>query len=551
MPLSTEQAEPATQTRFVGGTRSGLASGFRVVSLCTLLSRILGLFRDMALAALFGAGPILDAFTVAFRIPNLARQLFGEGALTSAFLPIFVRELQADDAAAARRMATAVFVALAAALLGIVAAAELLLAGMLTSASLSHDVRLLLELLSILTPYLLFICLAALAGAVLHSLRHFTWPALLPVVLNLVWLAGTALAPMLFSEPVPRIRFISACLVAAGGGQLGIALGVLRRRGFTFAPDWRQAAPRVREVFLAMLPVVLGFSVGQFNAMFDSLIAWGAGNTPLGQWLPVPIDAGTASALYFGQRMYQFPLGVFGVALGTVLFPLLAAHAQSGNHAGLRGDLSYGVRLTIAIGIPASVGLVALSGPITALLFQHGEFDAEDARLTSRMVAIYGASVWAYISLLIIHRGFYAIGDRSTPVRLGVAIVPINFMLNLTLLWFIGGEGLAAGTASAAGVQAAAALWLLQVRTGRLQWPAIRRTSLLALLCTAVMAAACLSIQTLLPRGDALWLRALAVLAPLLAGVLAYLGAARLVRLTEPWDLLRGDSKSRFGEDPA
>jgi putative peptidoglycan lipid II flippase len=529
------------------GARAALASGFRVVSLCTLLSRILGLVRDMALAALFGAGPILDAFTVAFRIPNLARQLFGEGALTSAFLPIFVREMQAGDARASRRMATAVFVTLAAALLTIVAIAELLLAAVLISTNLSSDARLLLELLAILTPYLLFICLAALGSAVLHSLRHFTWPALLPVVLNLIWLAGTGLAPWLFTEPVHRIRFISACLVAAGVAQLGIAVGVLSRRGFTFAPDWKRAAPRVREVFLAMLPVVLGFSVGQFNTMFDSLIAWAAGNTPLGEMLPVPIDSGTASALYFGQRMYQFPLGVFGVALGTVLFPLLASHAQAGDQAALRGDLSYGVRLTIAIGIPASVGLVVLSGPITALLFQHGQFDADDARLTSRMVAIYGASVWAYIALLIINRGFYAVGDRMTPVRVGLAIVPLNLVLNLVLLWIAGGAGLAIGTATAAGIQALLALGLLQVRTGRLTWSAICRTLWLALLCTALMTGACLIVQWLLPRGETLPLRALAVLAPLAAGLAAYLAGAALLKLSEPWDLLRREGGSPSG----
>ena len=524
-----------------GGDRATLAAGFRIVSVCTLLSRVLGLARDMALAALFGAGPILDAFTVAFRIPNLARQLFGEGALTAAFLPIFVREMQSADPQAPWRMATAVFRALSGILVGIVVLAELVLGATLLFASLSTDVRLLLELLAILFPYLPFICLAALVSAILHSLRHFTWPALLPVLLNLVWLGGTGAAAVLFDDPLTRIRAIAACLAFAGALQLGLALWAARRRGFWFTREWRAARPRVREVFLAMLPVVLGFSVGQANAMLDSLIAWAAGNTPLGDWLPVTIDAGTASALYFGQRMYQFPLGVFGVALGTVLFPLLARHAQAGDRAALCTELSYGVRLTIAIGFPASAGLVMVSGPVTALLFQHGRFDADDARRTAQMVAVYGAAVWAYIALLILNRGFYAIGDRITPVRIGLVIAPLNLLLNIVLLCVLGGVGLAIGTATAAAIQAVLALWLLQARAGRLEWTSIRRTALKSFLCTIVMSAACLLVLQLLPSGDALTWRAVRAVVPVTLGATVYMASARLAGLPEPWDLLRGE----------
>lgn len=543
-PMDADLEDPAQELDIEPpqrDARTSLVSGFRIVSLCTLLSRVLGLARDMALAALFGAGPILDAFTVAFRVPNLARQLFGEGALTSAFLPIFVREMQSPDQSAPRRMATAVFVSLAGILLTLVAAAELALGTALLTTSLTADVRLLLELLAILFPYLLFICLAALISAILHSLRHFTWPALLPVFLNLVWLGGTAAAAVLLHDPLLRIRFISACLVLAGALQLGLALWALRSRGFAFTGEWRAARPRVREVFLAMLPVVLGFSVGQMNAMLDSLIAWAAGNTALGDILPVSIDAGTASALYFGQRMYQFPLGVFGVALGTVLFPLLSSHAQSGNRAALCSDLSYGVRLTIAIGIPASAGLVVLSGPITSLLFQHGQFDAADARLTARMVAVYGAAVWAHIALLILNRGFYAIGDRITPARIGLVIAPLNLLLNILLLCVLGGVGLAIGTATAAALQSLLAIWLLQSRAGRLEWTSIRRAVLKSLLCTCVMAASCLLVLELLPSGDDLTWRAVRAIVPVALGATVYMASARIAGLPEPWDLLRGE----------
>jgi putative peptidoglycan lipid II flippase len=526
-----------------GAQRGSLAANFRIVSLCTLASRILGMARDMAMAYLFGAGPVLDAFTVAFRVPNLARQLFGEGALTSAFLPVLVRELQGPDPLASRQVATGVFVALGALLLLLVGVAEAGLGAALLLVDLSAENRLLLELLAILMPYVVFVCLAAQVSAVLHSLRRFTWPALLPVVLNLVWLAGTALAAWHGGTPVAQVRWIAVCLLAAGVVQLAIALAALRGAGFRLTRAWRAAWPRVREVFLAMLPIVLAFSIAQFNTLLDSLLAWalappGVGEAARGRLLPVLVDSGTATALYYGQRMYQFPLGVFGVALGTVLFPLLSGHAQGGDLDAFRRSLSYGVRLTVSIGVPAAVGLVVLSSPITALLFQHGRFDADDAALTSRMVAVYGSVVWAYIGLLIVHRGYYAIGDRITPVRIGMLAVTVNVALNLVLVWLLGGIGLAIGTAAATALQAGLATWKLQSRAGRLDWTDIRLTLVKTLFASGTMAAVCLVARYLLPLGPSLTERGLALGGPLMAGLAVYFAAAWTLRLTEPWELI-------------
>jgi putative peptidoglycan lipid II flippase len=236
--------------------------------------------------------------------------------------------------------------------------------------------------------------------------------------------------------------------------------------------------------------------------------------------------------------MYQFPLGVFGVALGTVLFPLLSSHAQRGDFDALRRSLSYGVRLTISIGIPAAAGLVVLSGPITALLFQHGRFDADDARLTSQMVAVYGAVVWAYIGLLIVHRGFYAVGDRITPMRIGLVTATVNIALNLGLVWTVGGVGLALGTALSAVMQVVLATWKLQSRAGRLEWSAIRATAGRTILAAATMVAACFVARQFLPGGASLADRSLALGVPFLVGLIVYFGVAWLVRLSEPWELI-------------
>jgi putative peptidoglycan lipid II flippase len=527
--------------------RKSLTANFRIVSLCTLASRVLGMARDTAMANLFGAGMILDAFTVAFRVPNLARQLFGEGALTSAFLPLLVHDLHSTDRNAARELATAVFVALAGVLLVVVASAELAIAAALHWGALSARAELLLGLLAILIPYVIFVCLAAQVCAVLHSLRHFTWPALLPVVLNMIWLACTGAAAVWGGAPLSQVRWIAASLVGAGVVQLAVALGALRHAGFQFSPAWRRARPRVREVFLATTPIVVAFTIAQFNILLDSLLAWALAPTESGggqvtpaadRVLPVLVESGTATALYLGQRMYQFPLGVFGVALGTVLFPLLSSQAQRGDFDALRRSLSYGVRLTISIGIPAAAGLAVLSGPITALLFQHGRFDADDARLTSQMVTVYGAVVWAHIGLLIVHRGFYAVGDRITPMRIGLMTATANILLNVALVWTVGGVGLALGTAASAVMQVVLATWKLQSRAGRLEWGPIGATAWRAMLATATMSAACLAVRQFVPDGASLVQRGVALGAPFAVGLIVYFGVASLVRLSEPWELI-------------
>jgi len=518
--------------------RTGLASNFRIVSLGTLLSRILGLVRDMLLASVFGAGPILDAFTLSFRLPNLARQLLGEGALTAAFLPIFVRELRSGDPASARQLAAAMFWGLASVLAAIVIVAEAGVLGTLAFADLSDNLRLLLILVAIQTPYLLCICLAAQLSAVLHSLRQFLWPALLPVCLNLIWLLGIGVAALLNASPEGRIQAVAVSVVVGGICQLAIALWATARLGYPVRHDFGNAWQKVREVSTAMLPIVLGFAISQLNVLTDSLVAWAAANTRFGELLPVPIPPGTATALFFAQRMYQFPLGIFGVALGTVLFPLLASHAQAGDQAGLRRDLSHGLKLTVAIGVPASAGLVVLSRPITVLLFRHGQFDAADADLTATMVAIYGAAVWAYIGVLIAYRGFYAIGDRIAPVRISTGIVVCNLVLNAVLVCTIGGIGLAIGGAVSAAVQAVAAMLLLQSRVGRLEWPAIARTVVKTLIATAAMTVVCLILESILPHGTSLIDKAAAVVVPMLAGIGVYLLAAWLLKLREPWELV-------------
>ena len=548
MPHEAPQLPPGSGSvePLASAPRTSLFAGLRIVSACTLASRVLGLLRDTAMAALFGAGPILDAFTVAFQIPNLARQLLGEGALTAAFLPAFLREQRQSGPEAARQLTSATFVQLGQLLTGIVIAGELVIGTLLLSLDLHPDVARLLQLLGLFAPYVILVCLTALLCAALQSLNRFFWPAVLPVLLNLFWLGAVAVVPRVCADPESQIRWIAVSLLGAGLIQLGVPLLILHQAGYRWSATWRDSLPQVREVFHSMLPVVVGVTLSQLNALVDRVLAWGLSLPVWGEashpaWWPV-LESGTASALYLGQRMYQFPLGVFGVALGTVLFPILTRHAEQGDIPGFRADLTLGLRLSLAIGLPASAGLMLVAGPLSTALFQHGRFDVHDAALTAGMVRAYGSAAWAFILLLIANRGFYALHDRQTPVQIGKWAVVWNLVLSAILIYPLQGAGLAWGTSLATMAQAVWSMTRLARLSGGLDWPLARTSLLKTLVCCGVMVGVVLGLQLIHWPGDSFKVRLAILGAQCLAGGAAYLASAWLVGLDEPWMLVRTQS---------
>jgi putative peptidoglycan lipid II flippase len=377
-------------------------------------------------------------------------------------------------------------------------------------------------------------------------------------LLNVVWIGGIWCVAPLFESQTAQVYAICGSILFGGCLQLAVPWWKLRQFGYRRDPAWRDARQRVIEIGRTMLPVVLGLSVTQLNVLADSLIAWGFSQSAGGPGqmnLPgspeYPLSTGTASALYFGQRMYQFPLGVFGVALGTVLFPLLSRHAERGRLDLLRNDLSLGMRLVIGIGLPASLGLVLMARPLTVLLFQHGQFDAADTVQTAEMISTYGIAVWAYCGLLIVHRGYYAAGDRQTPLRVGMFAVALNLVLNFTLIWPLGGRGLALGTALSSMAQVAAVTWLLQSRLGRFDWKRIRGTLLKAGFATCVMGAACYALLGLTSSVGGFRGQLLAVFVPLLTSVAIYFLIARLIGLDDVWLLFRRDTLTADQGDDA
>lgn len=529
--------------------------GLRVVSLLTLLSRITGLARDALMASLFGTGWILDAFTIAFRVPNMFRRLFGEGALTAAFLPEFVKVDEREGRAAAVALFSGVAGRLLRILFGFVVFAELLTASMYLLVDMSDRSMLLCELALILMPYLLLICMAGLYSAALNGVQHFVVPALAPIVLNLIWLFGGLYAASMLATGEDEVRIISGFIVLGGVVQLGMMISRGHRFDIRLTGRSAEASGKTSRVFRAMGPVLIGLSITQINGIVDSLLAWGlsSGNLEgVESFAKFRLPVGTAGALYLGQRLFQFPLGVFAVALGTVLFPRFAKHAQAKDFDELNRDVIHGLQLVLVVGIPASVGLWFMAAPITDLLFRYGQFGAHDAGLTKDMIAGYGLGVWVFSGLLIANRVFYAAGDQITPMRQGLICVGLNLLFDFVLLPILGGPALPIASVLATMFQLGLALEVLRKRFlqfGRTAFvPLLWRIGLATLLMNLTGLGALYLVSRVGESHESFAYRLLKVFVPVIAAVVVYATALIILRVS-PKRLLDGPYLS--GEDRA
>ncbi len=441
----------------------------RTFTLLTVASRLTGLARDAALTRAFGLGPVADAFTFAFMIPNLFRRLFGEGALSSAFLPAYAKRLESGGEAEAGYLAWRVLSIATVVMGSIVVAGELVLGGIhLTDGR--EDTRLTVSLLAIMLPYMPLVCLVALLGAVLQVHHRFGPTASAPVILNLL-VAGTAVGGWWLlgeGDATGRVLAVAIAVLAAGVLQLGWCLLAVRplraiRRG---SSDSSLVASR--SVWKTTLPMLLGLGVLQVNTFVDGLIAsWPTtfGSTILGFEYPLP--EGSMATLSFAQRLYEFPLGVFGVAIATAIFPQLAR--ESHDPARFQSTLRRGLRLSVFIGAAASTGLAAVCFPLAATLYVGNAFSMDDAWRVAWVVLGYAPAIWAYSVNQLYTRAFYAMGDTTTPVRLSIAMVALNFTLNIILINTpLGVAGLAWSTCACAVLQCLILGKKLARRTGQI-----------------------------------------------------------------------------------
>jgi putative peptidoglycan lipid II flippase len=404
-----------------------LSGGFfkstSIVGAFTLLSRVTGLLRDMVLARMFGAGVLVDAFLVAFKIPNFLRRLFAEGAFSQAFVPVVseykvqrthdeVRELVDGTAGTLAWFLTVVTV------VGVIAAPLLVL---LFAPGFRVDegkFDLTVDMLRWTFPYLLFISLAALAGGVLNSYGRFAVPALTSTLMNLVLIVFAAWIAPSFDQPGV---VLAMGVSVAGIVQLAFQVPFLVRMGLLRRPRWRWNDEGVRKIGRLMLPAIFGSSVSQVALLLDVLIA-------------SFLVTGSVAWLYYADRLMEFPLGVFSIALATVILPGLAAHHAAQAPERFAATLDWALRLVMIVVLPATAALIVLSGPLTVTIFHYGKFDEHDVRMASLALTAYATGLLGFSMVKVLVPGYFARQDMRTPVRIGIRALGVNMALNLLVV---------------------------------------------------------------------------------------------------------------------
>lgn len=402
------------------------------VSGMTLLSRILGFMRDLVIARAFGAGLMTDAFFVAFRLPNLLRRLFAEGAFSQAFVPMLAeyrnRRGEAETKQLVDRVATLLsIVVLAVTAIGILGAPLLILVSAPGFAASPDKFALTVELTRIAFPYILFMALVALAAGILNTWSRFALPAFTPVLLNLSFIGMALFAAPYFDPPVLALSW---AVFLGGALQLALQLPALRKIGMLPRFDWAPRDEGVRRVLKLMGPAVLGVSVAQVSLLINTIFA-------------SFLVSGSVSWLYYADRLMEFPAGLLGAALGTILLPSLAKAHSSDQPEKFSSLLDWGLRLTFLLTLPAALALALLAVPLVATLFQHGAFTATDVLQTRSALVAYSIGLIGLILVKVLAPGFYARQDIRTPVKIAVVTLLATQAMNIAFIVPLKHAGLA------------------------------------------------------------------------------------------------------------
>jgi putative peptidoglycan lipid II flippase len=509
------------------GTRLVRSAG--VISLATMASRVLGLVRDLALAYVFGASHAMDAYTVAFRIPNLLRDLFAEGAMSSAFVPTFTRVLTMEGRAAAWRLGNLVITALLLATgtvvaLGMVFAWPLVGFAAAGFAAVPGKLELAVSLARVMLPFLTLVAVAVGCMGMLNSLHRFFIPAFSPAMFNIGTLATMAvLIPVCRARGIAPIYAVAVGTLVGGVGQVVVQWPALRKEGFRFRPvvDWRD--PVLRHVLTLMGPGTMALAAVQINVLVNTMLATSQGE-------------GAPSWLNFAFRIMYLPMGLFGLSIATAALPTLAGAAARGDRDGMRATLSSALRLMLMLNIPAALGLIALATPIVGLLFEHGSFTPQATAATAAALAFYAPGLVGYSALKLAAPAFYSLHDSRTPVVVGGASVAFNLAINLILVRTLGFRGLALGTTVSAIFNGATLLWLLRRRLGGVDGRRVGLTFVKVLAAAVFMAVvAWLAERSLagVAPGPSLAARLVRVAGGICAGVAGLAAAARTLRIAE------------------
>jgi putative peptidoglycan lipid II flippase len=498
------------------------------IASATLLSRLLGFVRDMVVARAFGAGPITDAFFVAFRIPNILRRLLAEGALSTAMIPVFTDYLARDDRPELHRMLRAVLglslLALAiTTVLGIVFAPAILQAiapGFMNDPA---QASLAVLLTRIMFPFLLLVGLAAIATGILNTHGRFFASAIGPAVLNVGMIAAVLLLARSLEQPIVSLAI---GVLAGGVGQLVAQIPSLWACGLLVAPSVELRHPAIPKITRLLLPSVFGLAAVQLMVFVNTLLA---------SLLPL----GSISYLYYADRVMEFPLGVFGIALASASLPVMSRHAAAGDHRGLADTLNFALRLAFYVSVPATVGLVALRTPIVRVLFERGRFGPAETAATAEALAWYAVGLAGFSGSRIVAQTFYAQSEAATAVRWGIVSIVANVVAALALMGPLGHAGLAAAASIGAYVNLVSLLVIARLRLGRLGGRALVDGFVRTVLASLPLAAVCWLALAWWPRHSSLVIDVAWLAATVAAGAAVFWAASAALGISERATLLR------------
>lgn len=497
-----------------------LLKSLAAVSSMTMFSRVLGFARDAIVARIFGAGMATDAFFVAFKLPNLLRRIFAEGAFSQAFVPILAEYKSKEG-----EEATRVFIAYVSGLLTLALAVVTIL-GMLAApwvitvtapgfTDTADKFMLTTQLLRITFPYILLISLASLAGAILNTWNRFSVPAFAPTLLNVSMIGFALFAAPHFNPPVLAL----AWAVTVGGVlQLFYQLPHLKKIGMLVLPRLSFKNSGALRVVKQMGPAILGVSVSQISLIINTIFA-------------SFLVSGSVSWMYYADRLMEFPSGVLGVALGTILLPSLSKSVASGNHEEYNRLMDWGLRLCFLLALPSAVALGLLAKPLTVSLFQYGKFSAFDALMTQRALVAYSIGLIGLIVVKVLAPGFYSRQDIKTPVKIAIVTLIVTQLMNLVFIGPLKHAGLSLSIGLAACLNAALLYW--QLRKRNIFQPQAGWMSFLLRLVIAVLVMAFVlsGMMQLMPAWDVgtMPYRLLRLVAVVVAGVVAYFGTLGLL----------------------
>ena len=494
-----------------------------------MASRILGVVREQVLAALFGAGNAMDAYNVAFRIPNLVRDLFAEGAMSSAFVPTFTRHLTTSGKDAAWKLGNNIISALIVitgliVVLGIVFAEPIVTAFAGDYAAVPGKLELTILLTRIMLPFLTFVAIAAAVMGMLNSLHQFFIPALSPAMFNVATIVcALVLVPVMPGLGLPPIAAIAIGTLVGGVAQLALQWPLLRRQGFSYRPilDWGDAG--LRRVLTLMGPGTLGLAATQVNVFVNTVLATGEGT-------------GAVSFLNYAFRLMYLPIGLFGVSIGTATLPAVSRHAAEHDTAAVRSTIADSMTLMMLLNVPATIGLMVLATPIVRVIFERGAFTPDATVATAAALRFYAVGLLGYSVVRIASPTFYAIGENRTPVKVSVATVLVNAGLNIVLVRVMGFRGLALGTSIAALFNAALLIILLRRKLEGIEGPRVFASFLRILVASAGMGAAAAGVDVALGAwlpGTSLVLQIIRLSAAIGVALAVLAAGAHLLRIKE------------------